>query len=139
VISVLKTVLTFVNRTGRCATIYEINAIGKILEIGVDGQPKPQFLAETDFFKVTTSPVFCQTSHRSNFFRFFQVAQPRPRTNGESLMAEERQAAKRGPVSIQDQVEQQLTERLQAIDRARTAALPASRPYEVSSWLEMTQ
>jgi Orsellinic acid/F9775 biosynthesis cluster protein D len=107
---------------------------------GKGGRPsKAAKLADTDFYKVTTSPVFCQTFHRSNFFRFFQVAQPKPSTNPNRLTALGQEAARRQPVSIQDQIEQQLTERLQAIDSTQSASLQAPRPYEVSSWLEMTQ
>jgi hypothetical protein len=107
---------------------------------GKGGRPrKGAILTETDFCKVTTSPIFCQTFHRSNFFRFFQVTQPKPRSNATTLTALDEEAIERQPVGIQEQVEQQLAARLRNIDSAQRAALQAPRPYEVSSWLETTQ
>lgn len=93
--------------------------------------------SETSFFKVTTSPVACQTFYRSNFFRFF-VVKPVMDTRLASTVANlGDNVANSIPLSLEDQITLQLAQKLNATE----PSLPGhSRHYtQVSPWLDTTQ
>lgn len=102
---------------------------GRPPKVRPDGKPL------TLFHTVTTSPVSYQTFHRSNFMRFFQVATPpllllpNISTHGTNQFTP--------PATLQDQIELQLAEKLQARE-AETSSL-CQPPTEPSSWLQTTE
>ncbi|KFY24829.1 hypothetical protein V491_02001 [Pseudogymnoascus sp. VKM F-3775] len=93
--------------------------------------------SETSFFKVTTSPVACQTFYRSNFFRYF-VVKPVMDTRLASAVANlGDNAANSILLSLEDRITLQLAEMLNGTE----PSLPGhGRHYtQVSPWLDTTQ
>jgi hypothetical protein len=77
------------------------------------GRPKKSttYTVRELWAKVTMAPVCCQTFHRSNFFRFFQVTPP-VAASCSSLISSLLTAPR--PMTVLEQVEQQLAQKLQA-------------------------
>jgi hypothetical protein len=97
----------------------------------------------TVFVDVTVSPITCQTFHRSNFFRFFQVNPDKTLVarNGQEKEVGLSQQLSHGihTLSIPKQIELQLDQKLAALDRA-AAGCPGQRHFsQVSPWLDTTQ
>lgn len=100
------------------------------------GRPKKSSTeaVRTLWDKVTMAPVWCQTFHRSNFFRYFQVTPPVSASRPSSLLTTPR------PMTVREQIEQQLAQNLEASERAREhAGLQSPHATEVSPWLEVTK
>ncbi|OAF55331.1 hypothetical protein VC83_08220 [Pseudogymnoascus destructans] len=93
--------------------------------------------SETSFFRVTTSPVACQTFYRSNFFRYF-VVKPVMDTRLASAIANlGDNAANSIPLRLEDQITFQLARKLNATE----PSLPGHGHHytQVSPWLDTTQ
>lgn len=107
---------------------------------GKGGRPpkNPTSLASrTVFTDVTISPVACQTFHRSNFFRFFQV---NPKKTLAIVQAQQNESGLDQPsLSLQDQLELRLDQKLETAGDT-LATTPESRHFsQASPWLDVTQ
>jgi hypothetical protein len=80
---------------------------------------------------VTTSPVYYQTFHVSNFRRNFRVAMPLKPDRGAP------EPEQPPPASLENQVELQLAKRTRAADARTTTVLQP--PPEQSAWLQTTE
>src|SRR5436190_2328083 len=88
--------------------------------------PKASTVQETELASITDAPVSYQTFHRSNFLRYFQVT-PLPTANNSQQPL---------PATLEDQVEQQLAQKLDAATAAASRVLQP--PAEPSAWLQTT-
>jgi hypothetical protein len=101
------------------------------------GSQAARATSDTSFSKVTSSPVSCQTFHRSNFFRYF-VVQPIKDAKPERTVANLGGGAVNSILfSLEDQITFQLAQKLSATE----PSLPGhNRHYtQVSPWLDTTQ
>lgn len=91
----------------------------------------------TSFSKVTSSPVACQTFHRSNFFRYFVVKPVEDVKPASTVVSFGGDAANSNSLSLEEQVTLQLAQKLSATE----PSLPGhNRHYtQVSPWLDVTQ
>src|SRR5438045_878406 len=88
--------------------------------------PKASTVQETELAAITDAPVSYQTFHRSNFLRYFQVT-PLPTANNSQQPL---------PATLEDQVEQQLAQKLDTATAAASRVLQP--PTEPSAWLQTT-
>ena len=105
------------------------------------GRPEQAVAAAyaSQYAAVTMAPVCCQTFYRSNFFRYFQVM-PQPLSLSLSLSPLYAGAIVAHPMTVREQVELQLAQRLEAQRQAAAASpvLPRQRyASEASLWLEL--
>lgn len=99
------------------------------------GRPTKASLARGDSVfigQATREPVYCQTFHKGNFVRYFEVAPPGSQPRGHP-------GPRLEPLSVRTQVKLDLAGRMRAIDADAAANLEAGRPAEVNPWLEVTR
>ncbi|KFY31540.1 hypothetical protein V493_01012 [Pseudogymnoascus sp. VKM F-4281 (FW-2241)] len=91
----------------------------------------------TSFFKVTSSPVACQTFHRSNFFWYFVVKPVEDVKLASTVVSFGGDTANSNSLSLEEQVTLQLAQKLSATE---PSLLGHNRHYtQVSPWLDVTQ